>query len=516
MQWLVRSGTSAANALVYIAIVLLFVVSIAKCAFPVMESRRVLRRAVRMIKSGEKSRHSWQEETFLGKGNLFMHWREYLNNLFFADGEFHNPSNVEDYINEDTAVYGPGRATLSEAVPGIMVSLGFLGTLIGISIGLKDFKMDGSDSILTAIPTLILGMRYAFNTSIVGVVASITFTLIVRFASDSSLRALNAFYSTMRQHAGVVSVDPMTQIAIYQQEQTALIQKLTNDVTGPMTDRIAQAVERSVKPMRQGMDDFMNAMTREQLRAIDAMVQRFMSQLDQAMDNQFQHLAITIDMSARNQQKMTADMQKTVENFSKLAHDTIQVQRMTDEMIDRFHEYLGKLNGSHKMVDDGYARIAANIEHLEIIARQQNAYLQTVSEMQSGVSQSLDGFRSATSAFMETFEKRIMDTTGSLNKMSDEMKRTNDSLTKAHRLFVDGVNTDIDKTYNQFFGRIQETTEQLNWLVEDIRNSIDRMPEMLSGAAAMYTDQSNRMTDALRDAQEALDNAANKISRSGR
>ena len=58
-----------------------------------------------------------------------------MNNLFFADGVYHNASNVEDYINEDTAIYGPGRISFAEAIPGLMVSLGFLGTLIGLTTG---------------------------------------------------------------------------------------------------------------------------------------------------------------------------------------------------------------------------------------------------------------------------------------------------------------------------------------------------------------------------------------------
>ena len=172
-------GSSVFNALVYIGILALFVVGISRCILPVVHTRNVLRRAIRSIRSGD-DKYGWQEDRFLGKGALFGPWSEYLNNLFFADGVYHNASNVEDYINEDTVIYGPGRISFAEALPGLMTSLGFLGTLIGLAQGLSGFNMADSTAVQQSIVTLIPGMRYAFTTSIFGVVGSVLFTLITR------------------------------------------------------------------------------------------------------------------------------------------------------------------------------------------------------------------------------------------------------------------------------------------------------------------------------------------------
>ena len=108
---LLGSVDSIANAMVYLLIVLLFIFGFIKCILPVLRNRATLNRATRAIKSGNK-KQSWQEDSFLGKGPLLSHWSEYLNNLFFADGVYHNASNVEDYINEDTVIYGPGSSGL--------------------------------------------------------------------------------------------------------------------------------------------------------------------------------------------------------------------------------------------------------------------------------------------------------------------------------------------------------------------------------------------------------------------
>ena len=249
------SGIS--NLLVYAGIVALFVVGFIRCIAPVMATRNTLRRAVRSIRS-EGDKYAWQQDDFLGKGTLYPHWSEYLNNLFFADGVYHNASNVEDYINEETVMYGPGRASFADALPGLMTSLGFLGTLIGLAQGLSGFNMADSAAVQQSIVTLIPGMRYAFTTSIFGVVGSVLFTLITRAVYGSSEHTLKSFYGAMSRHAGVLSVDPMTQIAIYQQEQTALIQTMAKDLNGAFTENMAAAVRQAVEPLNTSFKSFVN------------------------------------------------------------------------------------------------------------------------------------------------------------------------------------------------------------------------------------------------------------------
>lgn len=500
---------------VYLAMAVFLVICLMRCIAPVLNVKRMLRRAVRSLKAGEKSKRSWQEDNFLGRGALHPHWREYLNNLFFADGEYHNPSNVEDYINEETAIDGPGRAALSESAAGIFVSLGFLGTLLGISIGLGNFNISDTEGMMGSIRTLIPGMKYAFTTSIVGVCMSILFTLTLRLTEGSARHALLEFYAGMQKHAGVISVDPMTQIAIYQQEQNALIQAIADDVSGAMTSRIANSIDHAVKPLQKALEEFATMTAREQVRGIDMMVTRFIEQLDTVMDKQLTHLSQTIDATCRNQERMYSGLSTFIDELSGLTRDTLRAQELTDEMLTQFKSYLGKLNDSHKMVDDGYSRIAANVEHLELIARQQNTYLQTVGELQREAAQSLDNFRHASGRFMQSFDKNIETATSSLGRVADDMNKSSESLAKYQSMFVNGFNKDIDKLYNTYFALLQDAIGQLNQSIGDMNRTVDRMPMILDETADFYGAQSNRIADALYRAQAVLDELVDRLKSLG-
>ncbi len=502
--------SDAVNFLVYAAIAVLFIVCIFKCVLPVMNSKRMLRRAAKLIKKGD-NRQVFQDEKFLGQGPLMPHWGEYLNNLLFADGEFHNPSSVEDYINEDTAIYGPGRATLGEAMPGLMVSLGFLGTLIGITSGLRGFDLSNSEAVMAAIRQLVPGMQYAFLTSIVGVIGSIAATLLIRIANGSALNALEGFYAAMSRHAGVQSVDPLTQLAIYQQEQTSLIQAMAQDITGPMTDRLAAAIDKSIAPVKRSLDDFINFTTRDQMRAIDTMVQRFMAAMNETLNHQFTELGATIESTNRISAGLQQGITTTVNGLRHMSTDLVQVQRLTEGMLGKFDDYMTKLNASYQMVDEGYARIAANVEHLEIIARQQNGYLQSVGKLQTEIVKAMDTFQGSADAFMTRFSGDIADTKASMSSVAKELKAGADALADSQKKLISGINRDMDRTYNQFFENTNKAVEQFAWMVQDVKGNIERLPDLLDSSASLYANQADRLTDALRRCQAALDDAVDQL-----
>ncbi len=504
------------SALVYIAIVAVFLTAMVKCVLPVMRSRKILRRAARQIRHGADAKRSWQEQDFLGKGALYPHWCEYLNNLFFADGEFHNPSNIEDFINEDTAIYEPGRSHFAEAAPGIMVSLGFLGTLIGIASGLKGFSMDDAEQVMQAIRQLVPGMQYAFMTSIVGVIGSITTTLIARIADGAAHGALNDFYDALKKHAGVVSVEPMTQIAIYQQEQTALIQNLVTGLSGALAERMAEqmgtAVGRAMGSMQQSLDDFMAHTTREQLRGVDIIVQRFIHEMNMSVNGQFEQLARTIDDTNKGQREMGENVKRAMDGLSRVSQGIASAAQLSGDMVTKMDGYLARLNANQQLAQDAYGRVSSNVEHLEVVARQQNAYLQSVGKLQGEIAEALERFENASTQFMGFFGESSSEAAKSMREAAGAIAKSGEQLSVSHKALTGGIAKDIDRTYNNFFKATNESVEHLTWLMEDVKNTMSRLPDTMDAAANLYAHQADRLSDALRRTQAALDDAVDRMA----
>ena len=480
------SGIS--NLLVYAGIVALFVIGFIRCIAPVMHTRNTLRRAVRSIRSsGDK--YAWQQDDFLGKGTLYPHWSEYLNNLFFADGVYHNASNVEDYINEETVMYGPGRASFAESLPGLMTSLGFLGTLIGLAQGLSGFNMADSAAVQQSIVTLIPGMRYAFTTSIFGVVGSVLFTLITRAVYGSSEHTLKTFYGAMSRHAGVISVDPMTQIAIYQQEQTALIQTMAKDLNGAFTENMAAAVRDAVDPLNQTFKNFVNVSTKEQMRFMDAVMQRFADRLDESMRTKLADFGKVLDETSRLQQENCVVVRASLTGAKEALADLQEMQALSRDIVAGLSDYAQQLNAARVQVSEGYDRMTASLEQMDMVSRQQSSYMKTVGSMQADLARTVDA----------------------LQKTAADLRGAANSIEKANFQANKALQEEFNSTMDAYRDYVNQFTQRVDYLASNISDALRAMPEAVSETNNRFLDQMDRLTDAMMQGQRALEDAADRL-----
>ena len=197
------------DTLIYLAIVLVFLAALVRCVLPLSRMAARLRRASRTIGTEHrqnKEKKSWNDLHFLGD-RLQGTWTDFLQNAELRDA--HGGScDVTEYINEDTIIYATGGTRLAELTPGILVSLGILGTFLGLVMGLSGLTLSASDTstLLAGMEKLIAGMSTAFLTSIAGVVASIAFNLLnnhyvgkcekIFWQKGTPLQALQLYYAT--------------------------------------------------------------------------------------------------------------------------------------------------------------------------------------------------------------------------------------------------------------------------------------------------------------------------------
>ena len=499
------------NLLVYAIILLVFIFGLIKCVLPVLRNRRLLRSAVRNVRAGEDAKRSWQETDFLGKGALFAHWSEYLNNLFFADGVYHNASNVEDYINEETVIYGPGRGSCAEAVPGLLVSVGFLGTLIGLAQGLSGFSMSDSQAVMDSIVTLIPGMRYAFLTSIVGVVGSVSFTLITRFVYGSTERTLRNFYGAMSRYAGLSSVDPMTQVAIYQQEQTVLIRQMADDLSGRLTDNIAEAVSRAVEPLNNSLRAFVSVTTKDQMRFLDAVVTRFIERMDDLLGGQIKRLSQALDDAAIRQERTMRSVEESLTDTSAMLDSIRQVTRIADDMVRVNAEYIRDLRENQKQTDEAFERVASGVEQMDLISRQQANYLKSVSAMHGEVTRSMDLMSGALRDFTERIGEQSANSSAGLLAAAAELRATGDTLKDIHRDCAKSITEELKLTLDAYQDYVNQFTQRVDYLAGGIADSLSRLPGAVDDGANLFLDQVDRLTETLVQAQRALNDTVERL-----
>lgn len=495
---------------VYAAIAVIFAVACIKCLAPVMANTRALSRAIKAMKKDKGKtvrRKTWENEVFLGDGALQPCWRLYLENVFFADSHMQAPCSVEDYINEDTVIHVPGRSSLGESVPSVFVSLGFLGTLIGIVISLSTMKFGTFDEVSSSMLGMLSGMRYAFGTSIAGVIASILFTVLNKTVQGRARNTLEEFTQIFQQDTDMPPVDPITQIATYQQEQTRALATLVNEVQGNLINRVDEVLSANMAPLAKSMESFMSVATFKQVEGVERIVNSFVSHMDQALRGQFQNLARVMDETCRAQQAANDTMQNALKGFSSVTGDITTVQRASQSIVEKFENYISSLNAAQKSQDERGAQIAEQVESMQKAAREQARYINQLQDYMLKLQKGLDSYSEQSSAFIAKYTEAAQASQQVLRDAGTALENGAKSISSASEVQVSNLENNLAKMLANMDKALREVTEQLNWTISSINESVKELPKAVNDSAQSYASEMARFVESVRRLQRSLDAA---------
>ena len=371
--------------------------------------------------------------------------------------------------------------------------------------------MSDSTAVMDSIVTLIPGMRYAFMTSIFGVVGSVAFTLITRAVHGSTENTLRAFYGAMSRYAGVLSVDPMTQVAIYQQEQTALIRKMANDLDGKLSENIAGAVERAVEPLNQSLKNFVTVATREQMRFLDAVVGRFIDRMDEMLGGQIKRLSHAMEEAASVQESAMRTVRGSLSDSAEMLESIREVTRIANDMVRSNAKYIDDLRQNQQQTDEAFSRVASSVEQMDLISRQQANYLKSVSAMQAEVARGIDQMNSSLNGFTKRVAEDSANASTGMLKAAAELRATGETMREIHKDCTDAITAELKMTLDSYQDYVNQFTQRVDYLAGSISDSLSHMPQAVNDTSNQFLDQVDRLTDTLAQAQRVLNETVARL-----
>lgn len=350
-----------ADYVVYGAIAVVTLIGFFKCLVPLWRTTTALRRAISRLQDNagkQLDKPVWQEARFVGK-RLKGSWLRFLQNAEQLDRRG-LPTNVEDYINDDTVTHGPGNAGLAELIPNLLTSLGILGTFMGLSRGLSSLNFADSTQLIQGIPDLLGGMRFAFGTSVAGISCSLVFNMLNRISQGSSYRAIDDFVTSFTQLAMSRPLDNDVQLICQNQDRNFMLQGINDTLVDRLADNVGRSISRAMNPVAESMDRFIVGATRNQIEGVNHIVSRFLSEMDRSMGGQFTSLAQT--MSALEQGQIRA-AHATGENLAAaggVVRNAQALQEITSRALDKFDAYMSQLTAVREH-DAGFEQRTAEL-----------------------------------------------------------------------------------------------------------------------------------------------------------
>ncbi len=413
-----------ADYLVYGAIVVVTLIGVFKCLFPLWSTSRALRNAIRKLQrqagvAGEKP--IWQESGFMGK-RLHGSWARFLQNAIQLDRRG-LPTNVEDYINDDTVTHSHGNATLAELIPNLLTSLGILGTFMGLSRGLSSLNFQNAAELVEGIPNLLTGMRFAFGTSVAGISCSLAFNMLNRISQGASYHAIDDFVLNFTQLAMSRPLDNDVQQICQNQDRNHMLQGINDTLADRLAENVGLAITRAMDPVAGSMDRFIVAATRNQIEGVNRIVSRFLDEMNASLGSSFTGLGKTMDVITNNQIVAARQAEEIIRGAGGIVEDAKDLRTMTDQLMTRFDAYVAELKENRvrdQKFDDEAAKLMKKMQEENArLAGLMESLSRRVDEMNNreGTDEVLTSIRETTAALTENV-KSISDT---LQALSEEV-----------------------------------------------------------------------------------------------
>ena len=410
-----------ADYIVYVVIAAVTLIGLFKCLIPLWRTTSALRRAiVRLQQNAGKQldKPVWQEARFVGN-RLKGSWLRFLQNAEQLDRRG-LPTNVEDYINDDTVTHGPGNAGLAELIPNLLTSLGILGTFMGLSRGLSSLNFSDSVQLIQGIPDLLSGMRFAFGTSVAGISCSLVFNMLNRISQGSSYRAIDDFVTSFTQLAMSRPLDNDVQMIIQNQDRNFMLQGINETLVDRLADNVSRSISMTMHPVAESMDRFIVATTRNQIEGVNHIVSRFLSEMDRSLGNQFSSLAQS--MGNLEQIQIRAS-QATGENLAAaegIVRNARSLQEITSHALDKFDSYMDRIDTVRDR-DENFEKNASEL------LREMRNESRDMASLLSGLTEKMQALPAADNGSPDQVFTEIRDLMSSLN---DRVGAVSDALSR--------------------------------------------------------------------------------------
>ena len=339
MPTLTQLSSNLTEIVIYAAIALVTLTGLCKCIYPLLRNATLLNRAVIKLEKSTAAgeRPIWREARLLGR-SLRNEWQQFLLNAGQLDMRG-IPCDTREYINEETVVDKPGHAQLAELIPGLLTSLGILGTFVGLMQGLTSVDFSNAEGTIQSIPRLLSGMRFAFATSVAGISCSLLFNMFNRMAAGRAVRALDNFEDAFYELAMPRPLQPDVQLMCQKQDEEVRMARLAENVGNHVAASLEMAIGRAMAPLTQSLDTFIKCATREQVDGVRRIVGQFVQQMNTSLSGQMTALGDTMNAVNQGQLQTQKNLQTTLDAARAMAGDARAIREASAEIARQMQAF---------------------------------------------------------------------------------------------------------------------------------------------------------------------------------
>lgn len=301
-------------------------------------------------------------------------------------GQFKIPEYVADFIFHELSWYliigWLGYSTIClftkkitnyyifESIPGVFVTLGLLGTFLGITYGLIHFNVD-AEYIKTSITELLEGLKNAFFTSISGIILSLIFGKFVKYQinngkiteryEDEELQLFRSINTSLKEinesgdkRTEILANAISKKVSVLEEKFEKLYVKF-DQVFENLAEQNAGAIQEALKEVIEDFNDV------------------FRDFIGELVDKNFNKLTESIDALVKWQQQYKSDIESIRDAYAQMVEKHSEFVKITGNWVNNLDEIAGKSSALKGIVEEFKAAFNDDSNFSEIIGKIENS-----------------------------------------------------------------------------------------------------------------------------------------------
>ncbi|QBP42695.1 hypothetical protein [Paenisporosarcina antarctica] len=411
------------------------------------------------------------------KSTYRKQWERYYKRIQ-KDKKSDEKIRVEPFFGQDALHDTIGKRQMLDIGSGVHVSLGVLGTFIGLSIGLSGLNVMDPELLRQGVSGLISGMKTAFYTSVFGVVLSLIWIIIDRGISSSVEAKIdwhsNQLHLLLNADDEEIFLNRLEKITQQQSEQMKTL----------LTDALEKTMQPFIHTVQSGNDEISSQLkiqsetSKEHLDLMknqsEDLSSKLIEQMTSGTKETIKEFMVMLENSKHSQESMLESVTGMVKQLEFASTSNEKLFEKTAGMVNVFECLSTEVQSTQK----SYANSFEKLDHLSTSLNQmQDLQLQQIPYQQK-VMENNQSFMDKSDQLVENFVgfgERMSEVQQTM--MDDLVEKTNQVSQRFERLAMELENSSenqklASETSKLYSDSIKESLEKMSPLADSLSSTI--------------------------------------------
>lgn len=363
-----------------------------------------------------------------------------------------------------------------------LMTLGILGTFLGLTVGLYGFDMSEAENLKASISHLIGGMQTSFLTSVFGIFFGVIYNANYRKTISLVQADFENFVSAIdHKFQRQTSQEIQDEILREARDQSATLSTLSEDFALSLNSAFENKLVPALDGVNQTLAGIGESTLRGQTQAVDSMVTEFLEKMTASMESSFSALADKLEVAVTKAESFGQSLERSQASLASMAQTQADLQSRLTTLLEKAEgvllgstEFVTQMTEANQELKDVSDSMTASADAISL-------QLERLTELSASFRDSSQNLLQSSHSMSELWERHRETVRDSLTTLDNGIKsythQTTENLGNSLTRFEDGLSAGVDlfskasTALADNIGELEDFFQQIHERIRGIENA---------------------------------------------